>query len=305
MRHEYDRFNFPDLGTIVTPGRAGSQLSRYAGLPPSVEFWDRYLVQTWELGRTADQEAFVDIPASPTETVSGTEWEQTQVGGSTMTIVDTGFPPYLQIQTGATDTNGQQMQAVIGATGTTRTMFDTSTMQDMFFSVTCRFVDANNDNETIKQTAFFLGFAPRDVSILAGVDDYIGFTKADGSTLLKISADQTSGVPTTGASTTAQVIDMGTSSANLVNKWITLSFLVKGAKRTEQEGTVYAFVDSHRKPTGAVKFSGTHFATLNLDTNSDCPGAAMAPSIAFSTGEAVAKKLQIAKIVCAGAYRLG
>jgi hypothetical protein len=54
-----------------------------------------------------------------------------------------------------------------------------------------------------------------------------------------------------------------------------------------------------------MRFTPTHLKTLNLDTNSDVPGAAMCPTIAFNAGEATAKRLDIAKVICAAKYRLG
>jgi hypothetical protein len=300
-----DRLWFNFLEPNADPKRSGFKLGRYTGFPVGVEFHDRCQVQTWDLATTAGQEAFVDSPASPDETLNGSEWRQTQLTGSTLTIVDTGFPSYLRILTAATDGQGQEMQACLGAGGATRTIYDTSTVEDILFSITLRFVDANNNSATVEQMRFFAGFAAPDTSVLAGVDDYIGFASADGSGLLKLVADQTSGVPVTGASSSVNLVNLNTSNANLVNKWITLTLVARGLNRTSQKGRVYGFVDSHNKRTGAVEHTSTFVDSLNLATNSDVPGAAMCPTIAFNTGEAVAKQLHVAKVVCAAKFKLG
>src|SRR3990167_1337893 len=300
-----DRLWFNFLEPNAPPARSGLRLGRYTGFPVGVEFQDRCHVQVWDLANTLDQEAFVDSPAAPDETMNGAEWRQTQLTGSTVTVVDTGFPSYLRVLTGATDGHGQEMQAVLGAGGATRTIYDTSTVEDILFSITLRFADANNNSATVEQMRFFAGFGAPDTSVLAGLDDYIGFASADGSGILKLVADQTSGVPVTGASSSVNLLNLNTSNANLVNKWITLTLVARGLDRTNQEGHVYGFVDSHNKRTGAVDFTPTHLGSLNLDTISDVPGAAMCPTIAFNAGEAVAKQLHIAKVVCAAKFRLG
>lgn len=301
-----DRFNFRSpKGAAPQGGRLGYSVSKYAGLNPAIELLDRWVVQQWDLSTLEGQEAFVDTPSAPTETIAGSEWTQTQLTGSTLTIVDTSTPAYLKVLTGATDGHGQQMQANIGAGGATKTLYSPASVEELYFSITCRFVDANNNSATVEQMRFFAGFAAPDTSVLAGVDDYIGFASADGSGILKIVADQTSGVPVTGASTSANLINLNTSNANLINKWMTLSFKVENLDATTQEGTVYAHVDYHRKPTGATDFLPTHLGTLNLDTNSDVPGAAMCPTIAFNAGEATAKQLHIHRVICAAKLRLG
>jgi hypothetical protein len=306
MFHSRDRFNFRSpKGSHPFGRRDGMDVPRYAGLPPAVELFDRWAVQVWDLGTLQGQEAFVDSPASPDETANGAEWTQTQLTGSTLTIVDTASPAYLRVLTAATDGQGQQMQANIGAGGATKTLYSPATVEELFFSITLRFADANNNSATVEQMRFFAGFAAPDTSVLAGVDDYIGFASADGSGIIKLVADQTSGVPVTGASTSTNLLNINTSNHNLVNKWFTLSFKAEKLNVTSQEGTVYAHVDYHRKPTGASDFSPTHLGTINLDTNSDVPGAAMCPTIAFNAGEAVAKQLHIAKVICAAKYKLG
>ena len=266
------------------------------------------MYHVYDLAGPAGQEAFVDSPGGPNEGNAGSEWQGTQLTGSTVTIVDTGFPAYMRVATGAADGQGQQFQGCVGAAGNTRTLFDTSTMEDLYFSITCRLSDANNNAATLTQSRLFCGFAPVDTSVLAGVDDYIGLAKADGTDLVQLVADQTSGVPVSGASTTADLFNLGTSgnsAQSLVNEWFTMSFLAQGLDRTAQEGTVYAFLDWHRRLNNSTKHVPTFVGSINLDTNSDCPGAAMCPTIAFNAGEATAKRLDITKVIVAGKYRLG
>lgn len=308
MRHAYDRFDFPSPKGVPNGHRASQIVSRFAGMPVGAELADRWMYHVYDLSRPRDQEAFVDSPGAPGEGNAGTEWQGTQLTSSTVTIVDTGFPAYLRILTGATDGHGQQFQACVGAGGNTRTLFDTSTMEDLYFSITCRLSDANNNAATLEQSRLFAGFAPVDTSVLAGVDDYIGFAKADGSDVVKLVADQTSGVPVTGASTSDNLFQLGTSgnaAQSLVNEWFTMSFLGQGLDRTAQEGTVYAFLDWHRRLNNSTKHAPTFVGSINLDTNSDVPGAAMCPTIAFNAGEATAKRLDISKVIVAGKYRLG
>jgi len=302
MNSEYERFEFDSPNGIAQPGRTAMILGKYLGMPVGAEIADRWYLRKWDAGDPIGQEQFVNAPAMPDETMAGTEWVHTQVTGSTVTVVDTGFPAYLRILTGAGDGQGQQMQAIKGATGNTKLMFDTSTMDEMFFSIMFRLVDANNNLATVQQSKLFFGFAPVDTSILTAVDDYMGFVKDDASGLIKLVADQTSGAPVSGASSSADVMTLAAAQAN---KWITLTFRASKLNRTTQKGVAYGFVDLHSQPAGASKRIATHRATLNLGANSDVPGAAMAPSIAFLAGEATAKNLDIAYIIAGGAYRLG
>ena len=301
MQSEYDIFAFdsPNGQSPVVTG----QVSKYLGMPAGIEIDDRWSASEWDPAKATDQAALVDNPAAPGVVNPGTDWQPTSTGGTNLAaIIDTGFPPYLRWTTGAADTNGLQMQANKGAVGLTKALFDTSAMDDLFFSITFRLVDANNNAATVEQSKFFFGLAAIDTSILAGVDDYIGFVKDDASGVIKLVADQTSGVPTTGASSSVNVFTLTAAHAN---KWITLSFRATKLDRTNQKGVVYAHIDFNRIPTGASKRMTTYAATLNLGTNSDVPGANMTPSIAYATGEAVAKQLHMASIIAAGAYKLG
>ena len=306
MRHEYDSFIFPPLR-----GRLAGQSiipSRFAGLPVGIEIFDRWMVQMWDPGNRDDQFALVDVPATPDETVAGRGWVQTQLTGSTITLVDTGFPPFLRIATPAASGQGQQMQAAVGATGNTRALYSTSTATDLFFSITMRLSDANNNANTVEQVNLFAGFGAIDTSVLAGLDDYMGFAIADGSGIVKMVADQTSGVPTTGASSSVNIANLSTAASggqNLINKWFTLTMVATGLSRTSQTGNLYGFLDYAAAPPGASKRPPTFRGELDLSILDDVAGADMTPTIAFTAGEAVVKNLDIAKIVCAAAYRLG
>jgi len=304
-----DYCRFQDLPEVVRgtdtsgAGRivSGTTPKRFGGCPPAVELFDRWLHVTYDFSKPSLEEEWVDNPAAPTETAAGTDWQHTQFNASTITIVRNTFPAYLQLATGATAADGGQMQASVG----TRTMFDTSLCEDMMFSATVKFTDANNDDDTVEQSRWFMGFSAVDTSILTAVDDYIGFAKADGTGAVQLVADATSGAPDTGASTTASLINLNSSNHNLINKWVTFTFQARNLNRTAGTGVVHAFIDYHRKPTGSQHPSSTYVGSIDLSTNSDVPGAVMCPSIAFITGEAVAKNLLIAKVQLAAKYELG
>lgn len=300
-----DYFRFPDLAEVVRSNRvvSGSIPKRFGGMGPAAEYFDRWLHVTYDFSTATREQDWVDNPAAPSEAGAGNDWQHTQLTGSTVTIVRNTFPAYMQIATSATSGQGQQLQASVG----TRTMFDTSLCEDMMFSATVRFTDASNDAATVEQSRWFMGFSAVDTSILTAVDDYIGFAKADGTGVVQLVADATSGAPDTGASTATNLISLSPTAPghNLVNKWVTFTLQARNLNRTAGTGVVHAFIDYHRSTSGSVQPNPTYVGSIDLSVNTDVPGAVMCPSIAFVTGEAVAKNLQIAKVQVAAKYELG
>lgn len=296
-------FNRPDPRVNVYNQGSGG-VGHFMGLPPAAQWDTDWAVERWNLARTLDQEAFVDNPSAPTETANGREWVQTQLTGSTLTVVDTAFPAYLRIATPGTATSGQSMQGCLGAAGNTKVIYDPANAQDLYFSVTCRLSDANNDDDTVEQCRLFVGFAPVDTTVFTTLDDFVGIHKADGSGQLYLVADQTAVDPASASSQTG-LINLNSSHANLINEWFTIHLHAFGLDQSNQLGRAVAFLDYHRKPTGSVYKSPTYLGELDLSTNSDVPGNAMCPTIAFIEGEAVAKRLDIAQVTCAAKFDLG
>lgn len=298
------RFLFRRPDPRIASTNRGYVPGHYCGLPPAVQWDVDWMVEHWDLACTLDQEAFVNNPASPDETANGREWVQTQLTGSTLTVTDTAFPPRLRIATPGTATSGQSMQACLGAAGNTKVIYDPANAQDLYFSITMRLSDANNDNDTVEQCQFFVGFAPVDTTIFTTVDDFIGLHKPDGSGQISLVADQTAVAPGS-ASTRQGLINLNSSNANLINRWFTLHFHALGLDQTNQLGRVLAFIDYHAQPAGAADRTPTYLGEIDLDTNNDVPGAAMCPTIAFREGEAVAKNLDIVQVTCAAKRDLG
>lgn len=301
MFQNKDHFRVEDLPEVVRNGRTVSGVvpTRFGGCPPLFEGNDRWLNVCYDFSTALREEQWVDNPTSPSETGAGTDWQHTQLTASTITIVRNTFPPYLQLASDGSGTAGGQMQASVG----TRTMFDTSLCADMMFSATVRFTDANNDDDTVEQSRWFMGFSAVDTSLLTAVDDYIGFAKADGTGVVQLVADATSGAPDTGASTSSNLISLSTH--GIINEWATFTFQARNLNRSAGTGVVHAFIDYGRMDSGARYPASTYVGSIDLEPNSDVPGAVMCPSIAFVEGEATAKNLQIAKVQVAAKYELG
>lgn len=304
MFHRGERALYQELRRLAD--RGGVLPHRYSGMPFGVELADRWMFEVWDLGQPRDQERLVDNPAAPNETGFGTDWVHTQITGSTVTVVDTAFPAFLRIATPAADGQGQQLQACKGAVAHTRTLYDTLNCRHLFFSITCRIQDANNNAATMEQNQLFVGFAPVDASILTAVPNFVGLYKGDGSGTLQLVADQANVAPSAASTrkSLANLSSSGSGARSLANKWMTLSFLAADVNRTTQKGTVHGFLD-HGLAAGNVEPAHSYLGSIDLDTNDDVPGANMCPSIAFLAGEAVVKNLEITKIIAGAAYRPG
>ena len=291
MRHEGDDHTFPlNTGGSAPIDPAGT-VFEYALMPPAIQFESEWHARNYDLGHANDQLAIVNDRGTIDETMDGLEWAQDQIGGSTMTLDTDGFPPHLRITTGASDTNGQNMQASIGD-GLVREIFDFSIVTDAFLSITLRLSE-------ITQSQFFFGLSPTDTTILAGMQDFIGLHKADGSNIINIVGDAASVAPGS-ASSLIQLIDLSTFSragATMNDLWMRLAFRVIGQK-------VHGFAQNGQE-VSAGRLQLSHRATLNLQTNTDLPANATCPSFACATGAASAETFDIANISTAAKYVLG
>lgn len=307
MKSSYDRFTFDDPNAAILG--FSQAVSRFAGMPAGIELADRFLVETWEPAKPADQRRLVDNPSSPGETADGLEWAHDQFTASTVTVADTGFPAYLRIATGTGSTNGQQMQACKGlpdatgaATTDTRTLYNTAAANILYFSATVRFSDANNDAATTNDPFWYFGFAPVTANITSGATHHVGFGKFFNTNEVRFGSNQISSMPWADTAY-IKAFDMGT--LGLVNKWFTMSFLCAGMNPTAQRGTGYVFLDLHNTPLGSTNFAPTHVGTLDMSIASSVPNASMCPSVAMRNAvTAIARNVDIAKIVTAASYKL-
>jgi len=309
MISQLDRFCFDSPKGVLARSGYGAQISRFMGYSPGIELHDRMQFREWDFSRNADALAFLDALAAPAEATAGTEWANTQLTASTITLQDGGFPSFIRWATGAGDGNGQSAQNVIGTGAATRLPFDFSVMRNFIISGTFRISDANNNAATVEQCRFFFGIAPADTSIFTAVANFAGFAKDDGSGILKVVADQASVAPHTSASSSLNLANLSSAGANarsLINKWFTLTLVGVGLVRTgTQKGVIYAFLDQASQPAGSSDFTPTHVGTLDLGTLQDVPAANGALTLAFTAGEAVAKNLDFAKIMYGIDYVLG
>lgn len=280
-------------------------LDRYPGMPVGSSLNGDWFIEEYILSNSAGQDAIVDNPNAPDETLNGAEWVQTQITSSTMTIVENTGPAYLNIATAAVAGQGQQMQA-LGPAGD-RTLYDPATLKHMWMEALIMFTDANDDDDAVGQMEFFLGFAPADTSLGTSVQDFWGLYSADGSTLLTVIADDDT-VALESATGSSTVCDLANESAsldgtNVAGEIIRVGFAVRDIDQTNNQARVFGFFENggtrnHERQRRPAQLGSPLQVT-------EVPDAAGAPSLMFLSGEALAKNLRVYYIRSGFEYVLG
>ncbi len=272
------KFNDPQ------PNMQVGHQSLYAGMPVGIQLFSEYDIRDWSFINADDVPGVTDGGANG----FGASWVNTAVsagaGTSAYTISDDLFPPRLIATTAAADNDGIQTQYTEagGAGEFVRLRASKRTYFEVGFGLT----DANDDLDTVQQCDFFFGFAITDTTVLGGATDFIGFSKVDGSGLINFVAGKNAGasgalvddiVLSTGKTLVAA--DAGTAHG-LITK---LGFMIDHSS-TAGTANYYAYVD------GALVAQGSSTTEIPDDEQ-------LAPTIAFLSGEAVAKILHISQFM--------
>lgn len=308
MFQDKDHFQHPYSDRSDAP--PGS-ISRFPGLPPAIELEVDWRVQVWDSGNREHALQLFDNDMAVTEAADGSQWENDVIGAAaTITFDVNGFPPFFDITTTATGGQGHQMQQSVG----TREMFDFSVGSnarpfELFMAIVFRLVDANNDADTVEQMELFFGLAPIDTTVFTAVDDAIGLYSPDGSGNLNLIVDDDSGA-LENYSNTVTLANLSTFSSandntNAANEWLQAGFYAQVKSQTNNLGLAHGFVNNRDRAVRralAQPRPPTHRGSLAMV---EVPDQALAPTLAFATGESLAKQLQVAKMVVAARYPLG
>ena len=154
--------------------------SQFAGLPLSVEQGAKYITYDWNFVHEWDR---------PGSTTGG--WTVTVVGTTpTATLSDDLIPPRLIITNTAVDND--QLEAQYTSTDGAGEFLKLRANKKLYFRCAFAFADANGNAATIQESDLFIGLAISDTTVIAGVTDYIGFFKPDGSLALRFVAGKNS-----------------------------------------------------------------------------------------------------------------
>lgn len=283
-------FETSRYGSAVSPPKGSVPL--FAGLPPAVEFDAFWTRRTWNPGVPADRLTLLADPNTPA-VGSGTEWVSTAVGnGATLTLSAATFPPYLRIATASTaDGDGAQFQQTLP--GPQFSFITGVPSREAYLGGVFRLSD-------LTQSELFFGFAATDTSILAGVDDFVGFYKPDDSTVLQFISSGTSVAPASAPGAT-NLIDLALADAlggPLTSDWFLLFLQVSGNQ-------VHAFFQAERA-IGAQRGTQRHNIPAHVGTFTlPTMGGAVVPSLAFVTGTTAAKNLDISRLFAGSRFALG
>jgi len=251
------------------PSGGLGKASEFAGLPIGMEALAKYY--------TFDPFAQVNVDTIPGAAEEpGQGWVATAVNTSTITASDDITPPRMQFITDAAENDG--IQAQYTAASGAGDFFKLVSGKLRYFECSFLLHDANDDADTVEQCDLFFGMAKADTTLLVGSTDYIGFHKADGSGVVNFVAGKNSTTmgdqisQSTGVTLAAS--NAGSGSANLNS----FSFVATGTQ------TVFVYAN------------GNFVATVeNLTQLPD--DEQLAPSMAFLSGEAVVKKMDVARFV--------
>lgn len=290
--------------------------SPYAGMPAGIELLSEWHVKRYNMADPLDQERLVDNPAAPSGNGGdGTEWEIDEygvAGGGSLSFTVNSFPPYLRLTTHSDENDGWQLQGS-GVLGAPSELFDLTVAEAIYMDLICRFTDANNDDDAVDEMEFFFGFAPQDTDLLDGTTpDYVGLFKPDGSGTVSLVADRAAtAMGSAGASTS--LVDLSTADVaaatagtNIANTWVRMAIMAV-MDQTNSVGSMYAWFwanyGGRNNPHRWVQYAQS--VMQDASGNAEHPNQAMAPSIAFDTGEGLAKNLDIANLVVASKFVLG
>lgn len=228
------------------------------------------------------------------------EWRATLVGAGTRTLSNNLFPPHLIITNAGADNDSTELQRTLaGAPGD---FVNLGSGRKHYFETMIRFRDADNDQDTVEQLDWFVGWAIDDTTVLAGATDFIGFSKVDQDTdatnrivfvhgdaglaagLLRdqtiTTINWTSNNPTGVLATDRAAKVLGP------NQWIRLAFAV--GMGTATVGTAW------------VRVNDLTEAVVNLGTT--IPDTTLCTTLCVQNGQAQAKFMDVAYIFEAIAY---
>lgn len=278
----------------------GGANTKFASFPIGTSLASRAYTRSFPVATLPEQDEWFADPGTPAAG-DGDTWRSTDYGTITYTLVNSSAPAYLRMATAATDNNGGQFQAVGGASHSA-TVFDASALRRFYIEGIFRLSDANNDADTLEQCEFFFGFAPIDTDVFATIEDFVGLHKDDGEgSLYGVSSDGS--VATIGAAPVrTESIKLSNSSADddgtrLINEWFQIGFQIDLIGTNQ--GLMFPWLRS-----GSTNYPEDQMKAP-IDLGTEIPDAAMVPTIAFDTGEAVAKNLDIALVHYGFEYKLG
>lgn len=279
-------------------------LSRFGGVSNGVVLDADWHYDVIDMGIVSDALKIVNSHTAPTTGGDGTIWEVDPVGAApTLAVNVNSFPPHLAVTTTAVDTQGYQAQRS-AVSSNARTSFNPATLDEFFMYIVCRFTDANNNAATVQQMRFAMGFAPVNTTVFAGVDDFVGLHKADGTGQLQLVCDDDN-VNLNVYSNRLTIKDLSTGSRTgtpAANIWMGLGVQCVVQSQANNLGVVHGFYDIGKKSAFGPIADQTHAGSMAMV---EVPDVALAAFLGFVTGEAVAKTLSVAKIIVGGKYKLG
>lgn len=272
-------------------------VSRWAGLPLGIQLPSDFFVQHLQFYRAAD------LP------VTGTSWTITEQGVATQALSDDLFPPHVILTNAALDNDSQELQWT--AADASGEYIDLTDGRRHYFEFMVRFRDANNDDDTVEQLDFFVGFCVTDTTVIDGATDFIGFVKQDLDTdalqrIQVVSADAGGAAgalvdgftaPTSWTTLNPGAVTPDTTAGRRAarilgpNEWIKLGLLIQ-PNATGAQGNAFAFING-RPVSGPHNLAG------------EIPDQNLCLTLGFQNGEAVAKIMDVASILVAAEYEAG
>ncbi len=278
------RFNDAPGGAQHSAARPAST---YPNMPAGAALNSEWLIQELkfhsELSRLADT-----INDAWTITVTGS----TPVDS----ISDDLVPGHLIVTNSGSDNDSWEAQHT-AAEGTGEAYSFNVTGQDIFYEIMMRCVDANNDEDTVEQVDWFVGFCVTDTTVIDGATDFIGFSHQDLdsdalSRITFVSADA--------ASTSGALVDGSLTATN----WTTLndSAIVPDTQAGHRDNKVLAanewirlgFYFDQSNACAHVYVNGVYETTADL--TEQIPDENVCLTIAYQNGEGVAKNLNVAYV---------
>lgn len=237
------------------------------------------------------------------------EWVSTLVGAGTITYSNNLFPPHMILTNAGADNDSVELQRTSGVAGASPGDYINliGGARAHYFETMIRFRDVNNDQLTVEQLDWFVGWAVADTTVLAGAVDFIGFSKVDQDAdatnrIVLVSGDaggaagilRDQQITATGWTSNNPTGVLATDRAALVvgpNQWVRLAMSVIPAATGTNGGQVWARVND---------------TIVNANLTNVLPGfisgASLCTTLCVQNGEAVAKIMDVAYIFEAIAY---
>ena len=283
------RFNDAPAGALHSTARPAST---YPGMPAGAGLDGEWLIQ-----HLTFQTAW-DLPGRRVEGALGgastatDNWTITVTGTTPLeTMSDDLVPSHLIITNSGTDNDSWEGQYT-GADGSGEAYAFNTTGGDVFYETMFRLSDANDDDDTVEQVDWFMGFAATDTTVIDGVTDFIGFVKQDSNTDGAINFVSADAASTSGALIDGQLTATGWVALNPAantpdtlagrrdskimgpNEWITLGF----------------YFD---QSTSAAHFYVNRVYEGSADLTDQIPDQNLCLTIAVQNGEGVAKVMEV------------